>query len=110
MIKKNIDSHPLLTDSQRTVCAALNRVARSKREEFTMLDFARIALRATGNDYASAIGSDDLEVYAADREHKRAAILYVYEALKATEHPLIQDWTGLPDCLKVLKNLAEELP
>ena len=48
-----------------------------------MLQFAEIALRASGNNYAAVTDQGGHEAARRDKEHCLAAILYVYEALKA---------------------------
>lgn len=86
-----IDAHPLLDDAERGICKVLRNHAKEIGESFTMLDFAANCLRATGRDYAEALdhdGDGDLnspdcvETVLADAKHRRAAVLYVYEALK----------------------------
>jgi len=82
-----IDAHPLLDREQQKLCKIFRDNAAKAGDEFTMLDFAKIALRATGKDYAAAseYGHRDLtaaRLPALDDLHRRAALLYTYEALK----------------------------
>jgi hypothetical protein len=89
-----INGHPLLTEHMRSVCWDLVKIAKRDRTEFTMLDFARISLRATGNNYARITDHDDVSARViADREHQHAALLYVYESLAAAETPIIAECT-----------------
>lgn len=76
-----IDAHPLLDREQKKLCKIFRDKSKKDGDEFTMLNFAEIALRATGNDYAEVTGSDDQAVIC-DAAHRRAALLYTYEALK----------------------------
>ena len=77
-----IDEHPLLDDEQRRICKALRRAALREERAFTMLTFAEVALRATGNDYAAVSDEGGPVAAKRDREHRRAAILYAYEAVR----------------------------
>ena len=79
-----IDEHPLLDDAERKICKVLRNHAKKIGESFTMLNFAANCLRAAGRDYTEASDRDDsVAAVVADARHRRAAILYAYEALKA---------------------------
>ncbi len=91
---EEIDSHALLDDLQKKLCRSMRAKSRRSGESFTMLDFARIALRADGRDYADALSrGQDAGILSADASHRRSAILYVHE--------LILD-LGVPDDLFLL--------
>jgi hypothetical protein len=75
-----IDAHPLLDREQQKICKIFRDKAAKDGDEFTMLDFAKIALRATGSDYLAA--SWPMLAAKCDAAHRRAALLYTYEALK----------------------------
>jgi len=77
-----IDSHALLDDLQKKLCRSMRAKSRRSGESFTMLDFARIALRADGCQYADALsGGQDAEILFADASHRKSAILYVHELI-----------------------------
>jgi hypothetical protein len=100
-----IDGHPLLDEEQRRICKELRNVAKKGRESFTMLDFAEIALRATGNDYAAVTDQGGPQAARFDDAHRRAAILYVYEAIKAGP-AIIAETAGERGTLRDLELLA----
>ena len=100
-----IDGHPLLDEGQRRICKELRNVAKKDREPFTMLDFAEIALRATGNDYAAITDLGGPRAAHLDAAHRRAAILYVYEAIKAGP-AIIAETAGERGTLRDLELLA----
>ena len=86
-----INAHPLLDDAERKLCKIFRTRSMEAGDSFTMLDFACICLRATGRDYAETLDSDGdgnldspdcIATVVADTKHRRAAILYAYEALK----------------------------
>jgi hypothetical protein len=106
--KSDIDDQLMLDAEQRRLCAELNRAAGNS---LTMLEFATIALRAAGNNYAAVTdGPDSHARVAADLAHRRAAVLYVYEALKASEIEWIREWADLEAALDTLELLHFELP
>lgn len=100
-----IDAHPLLDREQREICKNLRNAARKEHRPFTMLDFAEIALRATGNDYAATRDQDGYQAARHDNAHRQAAILYVYEAIKAGP-PIISETAGERGTLRDLELLA----
>jgi hypothetical protein len=100
-----IDGHPLLDQAQRKICKELRNLARKERRSFTMLDFAEIALRATGNDYAAVTDQGGAEAAMRDGAHRRSAILYVYEAIKAGP-PIIAETANDRGTLRDLELLA----
>jgi hypothetical protein len=106
MTNAEIDGHPLLDRDQQKVCKSLNNLAKRENRPFTMLEFAEIALRATGNDYAATSSEDDAA--ACDLAHRRAAILYVYEAIKAGP-PIISETIVERGTLRDLELLARHL-
>lgn len=75
-------AHPILSDAQRRICKELRDVSKRNGETFTLLDFARIALRATGNNYAAVDDEDGLQAAVCDAEHQRAALLFAYELVR----------------------------
>ncbi len=100
----DIRNHPLLTPDQAEMCEAMAKIAKKTKVKFELLNFAEIALRATGNDYADLRDSEDVgEQVDADLKHKRAAILYVYEAVRALG-------CATPEFLKTLEVLSQEVP
>jgi hypothetical protein len=68
-----------------------------------MMDFARIALRATAVDYA---GAESYARTVADRALQHAALLFVYEALKACDHDIIKEWPEFDTMLQQLEDLG----
>ena len=103
-----IDGHPLLDQEQREICKSLRNTARREKRPFRMLDFAEIALRATGNDYAATTDQDGFQAAQRDRAHRQAAILYVYEAVKAGP-PIIAETADERGTLSDLELLARLL-
>ena len=103
-----IDAHPLLDQEQREICKNLRNAAKKERRPFTMLDFAEIALRATGNDYAATRDQDGYQAARHDNAHRQAAILYVYEAVKAGP-PIIAETADERGTLRDLELLARLL-
>jgi len=77
-----IDAHPLLTRDQKKLCKIFRDEAAKAGDEFTMLAFAEVTLRASGNDYAAVTNEGGLQAAVNDAAHRRAALLYAYEALK----------------------------
>ena len=100
-----IDGHPLLDQEQRNICKKLRNAARKEQRPFTMIDFAEIALRATGNDYAAATDQGGSQAARCDIAHRQAALLYVYEAIKAAP-PIIAETAGERGTLRDLELLA----
>lgn len=109
-----ITSHPLLDSSHRNLARVMRSRAKADGNAFSMIAFAKICLRATGRNYVEAsAGEDEANTPAilADIEHRRAAILYAYEALKATDLAIIKEWPQFDEMLKCLEQLAAgELP
>jgi hypothetical protein len=98
----DIDAQPMLDQDHRLMCKAMRNQARKDGTEFTMMDFARVCLRATAVDYAGAEGYARV---AADRAHQHAALLFVYEALKACDHAIIKEWPEFDMMLQQLEDL-----
>lgn len=106
---KDIASHPLFDRDHQTMARVMSRSAKQAGRSFTMLDFAEICLRATGRDYTEAEDGSPAEAVA-DIAHRRAAVLYVYEALKATPLAIIAEWDGFEEMLRSLETLHGDLP
>ena len=100
-----IDAHPLLTREHQTLCKSLRTLAKRNGDPFTMLQFAEITLRATGNNYAAVTDEGGHEAAMRDNEHRLAAILYVYEAIKAGP-PIVSETAEQRGTLKDLELLA----
>jgi hypothetical protein len=103
-----IDAHELLDDDQRLMLKVMRTQARRDRAPFTMLDFAQIALRAAGVDFAEA--DPFLARAIADTQLRKNAVLYVYEVLRATDNALIREWPEFDEMLRCLEMLAGDLP
>jgi hypothetical protein len=97
----DIDSHPLLDRDQRKIV----KIFRNKDRSITMIDFAKIALRATARDYTNASVEGFSEAIT-DRALRHAALLYVYEALKACDHDIIRQWPEFDTMLEQLVDLG----
>ena len=108
MTNDEIDAHPLLDQEQRRICKGLRNAAKSEGSSFTMLAFAEISLRATGNDYAAVTDQGGHEAARCDDAHRRAAILYVYEAIKAGP-AIVAETAGERGTLRDLELLASHL-
>lgn len=108
MTNAEIDAHPLLNEEQRQLCKSLRSLAKKEPRPFTMLEFAKIALRATGNEYAAVTDQWGPEAARCDDAHRRAAILYVYEAIKAGP-PIVAETAGKRGTLRDLELLTSHL-
>lgn len=108
MTNDEIDAHPLLDPEQRRICKGLRNAAKSDGSSFTMLAFAEISLRATGNNYADVTDQGGHEAARCDYAHRRAAILYVYEAIKAGP-AIVAETAGDRGTLRDLELLASHL-
>ena len=105
MTNAEIDAHPLLNHEQRAACKALRNLAKKERRPFTMLEFAEMALRATGNAYAAVTDRSGPRAGRCDNAHRRAATLYVYEAIKAGP-PIVAETAAERGTLRDLELLA----
>lgn len=107
-----IREHDLLDDEQRKIARALRGAASRRGEAFTMLGFAELALRATAVDYGAVTDEDDAiaQRVIADARLRDAAVLYVYEALRATDNALIREWPEFDEMLRMIVSLAGDLP
>lgn len=100
-----IDQQPLLDQDQRSMCRIMRNHARKEGSPFTMMDFARITLRATAVNYADAEDYTDDKALA-DMALQRGALLFVYEALKACDHSIIKEWPEFNTMLQQLEDLG----
>lgn len=107
---KEIKEHPLLDDDQRKVARALSKLSKREGKEFPALAFAEIALRAEAQNYAATSEDKISEVAFADLKLRRAALLYVYEALRATDLDIVREWSELDEALRSLEYLHGDLP
>lgn len=105
MTNAEIDAHPLLNHEQRATCKALRNLAKKERRSFTMLEFAKIELRVTGNECAAVPDQWGPEAARCDDAHRRAATLYVYEAIKVGP-PIIAETAAERGTLRDLELLA----
>jgi hypothetical protein len=103
-----IDAHLLLDRDQQKTCKILRDLAKKEGSSFTMLEFAEIALRATGNEYARVTDEGGHQAAVCDDAHRRAAILYVYEAIKAGP-PIVSETAVERGTLRDLELLARHL-
>jgi hypothetical protein len=103
-----IDAHPLLDRYQQRLCKSFRNAAKRDRSGFTMLEFAEVVLRATGNDYAAVTDRGGREAARRDGDHRKAAILYVYEALKAGPN-IVTETIAERGTLRDLELLASHL-
>lgn len=101
-----IDAQTLLDQDQRSMCRIMRNHARKEGIPFTMMDFARITLRATAVDYTGADAESTDDRTLADRALQRAALLFVYEALKACDHDIIKEWPEFNTMLQQLEDLG----
>jgi len=108
MTDAEIDGHPLLDRDQQKLCKSLRNVAKRDQQSFTMLEFAEVVLRATGNDYAAVTDRGGHEAAMRDDDHRKAAILYVYEALKAGPD-IVAETVAARGTLRDLELLASHL-
>jgi hypothetical protein len=108
-----IKAHELLTDYQRMTARTFSKLAQSRGESYTWLQFAEISLRVAGRDYATACDDGhvaDSVAFDADRALRRNAILYVYEALRATDNGFIRSGPQFDETLRNLVLLAGDMP
>lgn len=101
LLNAEIDVHPLLTREQRTMLKAM----RSADRQITMYDFACVVLKATACDYSQSDDDDVKERVKTERALKYAAILFVYEALKACDHDIIKQWPEFETMLQQIEDL-----
>ncbi len=87
------------------MCRIMRNHARKEGSPFTMMDFARITLRATAVNYADAEDYTDDKALA-DMALQRGALLFVYEALKACDHSIIKEWPEFNTMLQQLEDLG----
>ena len=97
-----IDAHPLLNRDQRAMCKLMRN---TDGRRFRMFDFARVELHATASDYANADDDDIAERVKTEMALHRAALLFVYEALKACDHDIIKQWPDFDIMLQQLEDL-----
>lgn len=108
MIKlTEISVHELLNDRQRNVCKAMVKHAREEKQDFDWLKYAEINLKGTATNY---VEGSRVKGTLAERDLKRAAVLYVYEALRACDVALIKEWPEFDEMLKNLGYLMGDLP
>jgi hypothetical protein len=105
-----IDQHPLLDRTQKMLAKAFRNQARSERTSLSMLGIADIALRAAANDYSASDDDDDPELVMRIAALRRQAVLYVYEALRATDLDIIRQWDGFDEMLSSLAMLHQFMP
>lgn len=97
----DIEAHPLLFREQHALIKAMRSADRST----TFYDFARVALCASAADYVNADDDDMRERAKTMRALQRAALLFVYEALKACDHAIITEWPEFDIMLQQLEDL-----
>lgn len=105
---EEIDQHNLLDDEQRKIAKALRNQARKDQRDFTMLDFARIALKATSRDLGELEPEDGARYVMACRDHERAALLFAHEAMRAAPPPLTVAFKD--EVLFAIALLSRDLP
>jgi hypothetical protein len=70
-------------------------------------------LRACARDYGEASEAHTIDLNAtvlADRALQKAAVLFVYEALKVCDNAMIKEWPHFDEMLKSLAMLLGDLP
>ena len=97
-----IDAHPMLDRAQRAMCKVMRN---AEGKGFRMFDYARIALGAAASDYANADDDDIRERVVTERALHHAALLFVYEALKACDHDIITEMEEFPTALQFIEEL-----
>jgi hypothetical protein len=108
MIKlTEIRAHELLDSTQRDVCWAMAKHSREAKHAFDWLKYAEINLKGTATNYVE--NTNDMATLN-ERDLKRAAVLYVYEALRACDIPIIKEWPEFDEMLKNLGYLMGDLP
>lgn len=109
-----IKAHEILTDEQRMLARTFRKLAQERGESLTWLEFAELSLRASARNYGEAcdpqLGNTLAEQALADRELRRNAILYVYEALRATDNGFIRSGPQYAETLRNLVLLAGDMP
>ena len=78
---------------------------RNNRRDITMYDFAQVALQAAATDYAAVDRRTDGNRLVAKHDLQHAALLFVYEALKACGHDIIKQWPEFDTMLQQLEDL-----
>ena len=103
-----IDGHPLLNEAQMRLCKEFRNIAKRTKQPFTMQQFAAVSLRATGNDYAAVTDEGGHAAAMRDKDHQLAAILFVYESIKAGP-AIVAETAEQRGTLKDLEMLASHL-
>jgi hypothetical protein len=104
VIANDIDEHRLLNEDERDLCRAFRQKAGRDRPEFTFLKFAEICLRVAGRDYHQGdMAAEELAQH--DLEHRRAAVRYVYELLRASTDPTVTEGPDRDVVLEMLEYL-----
>ncbi len=102
-----IDAQPMLDRDQKAMCRVMRDTSRRGGGSFTMMNFARIALGAAAVDYASEECGEDGDPAGGDaRSLERAALLFVYEALRHCDHAIIKEWPEFDTMLRQLEDLG----
>lgn len=96
-----IDAHAMLSAEQRQILKAM----RNRRRDITLYDFAQIALQAAATDYTNVDRNSDGNRVTAQRDLQYAALLFVYEALRATDLDIIKQWPEFDEMLRCLETL-----
>ena len=106
---EEIRNHKILSSDDAQVVRALAAAAREQSARFTMLDFADVRLRATARDFGEASDPDDAGYTMHLRDLKKAAILFVYEALKNADMAIIKEYPEIDNALDLLYWLSLEV-
>lgn len=104
MRDSEIDAQPMLDRDQKAMCRVMRDTSRRGGGSFTMMDFARIVLGAAAVDYASEECDEDGDPAGGTLE--RAALLFVYEALRHCDHAIIKEWPEFDTMLRQLEDLG----
>ena len=124
---QEIRDHVMLDDNLRKLARIFRATAKKRGDDFTMLDFAQVSLRAEAQNYVNAANDADFTPQAddtdpaehdhaqrkhalADLELRKAAVRYVYEALKRCDVAIVAEYPDLPEALDLLYWLQDNLP
>ncbi len=103
------DGDSLLSSDERRMYKALSKHSRDVDHALTDHLYADICLRGAAKNFAEH-ADDESHVFLYMRELRRAAVLYVREALLATDNELIRSWPDFDEMIRSLDMLRKDMP
>ena len=103
------DGDSLLSADERRMYNAMAKHSTDVEHALTDHLFADICLRGAAKNFAEH-ADDPRHVVHHMMELRRAAILYVREALRATDNALIREWPDFDEMIRSLDMLRKDMP